>query len=181
VRLVALLGIASASPAAAQGETIPDPVAAFVRGFNPAEEDFFAHPPERTALLRMRLDVDGDGRADLAVSESSVFGSGGGPWLIFRQLPGGGYRYLGEIFAGQGNLRAERSGTASDLVAGTALSADLTHLVRYHVRADTVVAFEERDTSGVAGITPGVGVEHCRLPDYRSAPSSCWQAGPSAE
>ena len=67
-------------PAAPVVESIPDPVRAFIEGFNPEDEDFFAHPPDRTDLLRMQLDVDGDGRPDLAVSESSMFGIGAGPW-----------------------------------------------------------------------------------------------------
>ena len=87
-------------PGVPEVESIPDPVRAFIEGFNPEDEDFFAHPPDRTDLLRMQLDVDGDGRPDLAVSESSMFGIGAGPWLLFRQLSTGSYRYLGEIFAG---------------------------------------------------------------------------------
>src|SRR3982750_4159642 len=100
-------------PAPAQVDTIPDPVEVFVQGFNPENEDFFAHPPDRTDLLRMRLDVDGDGRPAVALSESTLVGIGAGPWLLFRRLPTQGYRYLGEIFAGPGALRAERVGAAS--------------------------------------------------------------------
>lgn len=166
-------------PAPPQVDTIPDPVEAFVQGFNPEDDDFFAHPPDRTDLLRMRLDVDGDGRPDVAVSESSMFGIGAGPWLLFRRLPTKGYRYLGEIFAGPGALRAERVGGASELVAGTPLSAQLTHLIRYRVTPDTVVSVAERDSSGVMGSTPGMLLEHCRLVDYQQAPASCWQAGTS--
>jgi hypothetical protein len=194
-RSILLLGVVAAmfaSSAAAQDDTtpdtpiehvdtIPDPVAAFVRGFNPAEEDFFAHPAERTWLLRMRLDVDGDGRGDLAVSESSVFGSGGGPWLVFRRLPRAGYRYIGEIFAGEGSVRAERRGAVRDLAAGTALSADVTHLVRYHVGLDTLVAFEERDTSAAAIGSPETVLERCRLTDYRRLAEKCWQPGAAPE
>ena len=39
-------------PAAPEVVTIPDPVRAFIEGFNPEDEDFFAHPPERTDLHR---------------------------------------------------------------------------------------------------------------------------------
>jgi hypothetical protein len=166
-------------PAAPQVDTIPDPVRAFIEGFNPEDEDFFAHPPDRTDLLRMQLDVDGDGRPDLAVSESSMFGIGAGPWLLFRQLSPKGYRYLGEIFAGPAALRAERVGGASELVAGTPLSAELTHLVRYRVTPDTVVSVAERDSTGVMTGTPGLVLEHCGLMDYRQSPKSCWQPGTS--
>jgi hypothetical protein len=166
-------------PAPAQVDTIPDPVEAFVQGFNPENEDFFAHQPDRTDLLRMRLDADGDGRPDVLVSESSMFGIGAGPWLLFRRLPTKGYRYLGEIFAGPGALRAERVGGASELVAGTPLSAELTHLVRYRVTPDTVVSVAEHDSSGVMASTPGMVLEHCGLMDYRQSPKSCWQSGAS--
>jgi hypothetical protein len=167
-------------PAAPVVESIPDPVRAFIEGFNPEDEDFFAHPPDRTDLLRMQLDVDGDGRPDLAVSESSMFGIGAGPWLLFRQLPTGSYRYLGEIFAGPGALRAERGGGANELVAGTPISAQRTHLIRYQVTPDTVVAIAERDSSGGMATAPGTTLEHCPLQDYyQEGPARCWQAGAS--
>ena len=167
-------------PAAPEVETIPDPVRAFIEGFNPEDDDFFAHPPDRTDLLRMQLDVDGDGRPDLAVSESSMFGIGAGPWLLFRQLSTGSYRYLGEIFAGPGALRAERGGGANELVAGTPISAQRTHLIRYRVTPDTVVAIAERDSSGGMATAPGTTLEHCPLQDYyQQGPARCWQAGAS--
>ena len=167
-------------PSAPQAVTIADQVRAFLEGFNPGDEDFFAHPPDRTDLLRMRLDVDGDGRPDLALSESSMFGIGAGPWLLFRRLPAAGYRYLGEIFAGPGALRAERVTGASELVAGTPISAVRTHLIRYRVTADTVVAVAERDTSGVMAGAPGTALEHCPQQDYyRQGTGGCWQAGMS--
>ncbi|HKU60320.1 MAG TPA: hypothetical protein VJQ44_03815 [Gemmatimonadales bacterium] len=167
-------------PSAPTVDTIPDPVRAFVEGFNPGDDDFFAHPPDRTDLLRMQLDVDGDGRPDLAVSESSVFGIGAGPWLLFRQLSPKGYRYLGEIFAGPGALRVERVGSTNELVAGTPISAERTHLVRYRVTPDTVVGVAERDTTGVIPGAPGTSVEHCPLQDYyQQGPARCWQAGMS--
>ena len=164
-------------PAPPQVDTIPDPVEAFVQGFNPEDDDFFAHPPDRTDLLRMRLDVDGDGRPDLAVSESSVFGIGAGPWLLFRNVSTKGYRYLGEIFAGPGALRAERVGRANELVAGTPISAERTHLIRYRVTPDTVLEVAERDTAGVMMSGPGLIVEHCRLTEFQQGTASCWQAG----
>ena len=167
-------------PLGPQVDTIPDPVRAFLEGFNPEDDDFFGHPPDRTDLLRMRLDVDGDGRPDLAVSESSMFGIGAGPWLLFRQLSPKRYRYLGEIFAGPGALRAERVGGASELVAGTPISAERTHLIRYRVTADTVVEVAERDSTGVMASAPGTTLEHCPVQDYyEKGPAGCWQAGAS--
>jgi hypothetical protein len=166
-------------PAEPRVDTIPDPVRAFVEGFNPEDGDFFAHPPDRTDLLRMRLDVDGDGRPDLAVSESSMFGIGAGPWLLFRRLSPKGYRYLGEIFAGPGALRAQRVGSANELVAGTPISAARTHLIRYRVTADTVVEIGERDTTGAMASAPGTTLEHCPVQDYQNGAAQCWQAGAS--
>ncbi len=167
-------------PSAPQVDTIPDPVRAFTEGFNPEDEDFFAHPPDQTDLLRMELDVDADGRLDLALSESSMFGIGAGPWLLFRQLSPKGYRYLGEIFAAPGELRAERTGGANELVAGTPISAERTHLVRYRVTPDTVLDVAERDTNGTMPRAPGTMVEHCALQDYyQQGPARCWQAGGS--
>ncbi|HEY9014213.1 MAG TPA: hypothetical protein VIM84_04010, partial [Gemmatimonadales bacterium] len=118
---------------AAQSPAVADPVRSFVQGFNPTDEDFFARSPQETILLRMRLDLDGDGQSDLALSESSVIGNGGGPWLVFRRSSTSGYRYVGEIFAAPGDLRIERDDRGAVLVAGSALSADLTRLVRYRV------------------------------------------------
>jgi hypothetical protein len=114
------------------------------------------------------------------VSESSMFGIGAGPWLLFRRLVPRGYRYLGEIFAGPGALRAERVGGASELVAGTAISAERTHLIRYRVTPDTVLRVSERDTSGTMASAPGTTLEHCPLQDYyQNGPAHCWQAGAS--
>ena len=167
-------------PSAPTVDTIPDPVRAFIEGFNPEDDDFFAHPPDRTDLLRMQLDVDGDGRPDLAVSESSVFGIGAGPWLLFRQLSPKGYRYLGEIFAGPGALRAEQVGGANELVAGTPISAQRTHLIRYRVTADTVVEVAERDSAGVMASAPGTTLDHCAVKDYYdNGPATCWRPGAS--
>src|SRR5206468_3162233 len=67
---------AAAAPAA---ERIADPTREFVGGYDPSQNDFFANTPERTVLLRIRDDLDGDGVADLALSESSTWGQGGGP------------------------------------------------------------------------------------------------------
>ena len=44
-------------------------------------------------LLRIRDDLDGDGVADLALSESSTWGNAGGQWLLFRGELGSGYPY----------------------------------------------------------------------------------------
>jgi hypothetical protein len=49
--------------------------------------------PERTVLLRIRVDFDGDGISDLALSDSSTRGNAGGQWLLFRGQPDQSYVY----------------------------------------------------------------------------------------
>src|SRR5207248_1913061 len=57
-----LLAFAAAGAPAA--ERVADPTRAFVDGYDPSQNDFFANTPERTVLLRIRDDLDGDGVAD---------------------------------------------------------------------------------------------------------------------
>src|SRR2546428_5284882 len=99
-----LVLVAAAAPAA---ERLADPTREFVDGYDPSQNDFFANTPERTVLLRIRDDFDGDGIVDLALSESSTWGQAGGQWLLFRGDPGGGYVYWGTLFfsAGSAALR----------------------------------------------------------------------------
>jgi len=92
---------AAAAPAA---ERIADPTREFVGGYDPSQNDFFANTPERTVLLRIRDDLDGDGVADLALSESSTWGQAGGQWLLFRGEAGGGYVYWGSLFFSPGSV-----------------------------------------------------------------------------
>ena len=179
-RVALLLGLLSclAPPAASQSRMVADPVRSFVNGFNPTGEDFFARADSETVLLRMRLDMDGDRCPDVALSESSVVGAGGGPWLLFRRLSGGGYHYLGEVFAAPGGLRtAPPDSGGPELIAGSMLSADLTRVVRYRVATDSIVKLSERHTSGSSGLPPGARTESCRLVDYRQGASRCWHPG----
>jgi hypothetical protein len=70
-----LLAFAAAGAPAA--ERVADPTREFVDGYDPSQNDFFANTPERTVLLRIRDDLDGDGVADLALSESSTWATPG--------------------------------------------------------------------------------------------------------
>src|SRR3989442_13331441 len=97
-----LLVLAAATAPAA--ERIGDPTREFVGGYDPSQNDFFANTPERTVLLRIRDDLDGDGVADLALSESSTWGQAGGQWLLFRAEAGGGARYSGSPFFSPGSV-----------------------------------------------------------------------------
>jgi hypothetical protein len=126
----------------------------------------------------MRLDMDGDRRPDLALSESSVFGGGGGPWLLFRRQPGGGYHYVGEVFAAPGGLRAASADSGgAELVAGFSISAERTRVARYRVVGDTISKLTEGDTSGGSRIPQGARTESCRLHSYRHRGSRCWHPG----
>src|SRR5262249_4198674 len=87
--------LVSAAPAA---ERLADPTRAFVEGYDPSQNDFFAHTPERPVLLRILDDLDGDGVGALALSDSSTWGNAGGQWLLFRGQRDGGYVYWGTLF-----------------------------------------------------------------------------------
>lgn len=81
----ALLVLSLATPVA--GERLADPTRVFVEGCDPSGNDFLGNVPERTVLLRIRADFDNDGVDDLALSDSSTWGNGGGQWLLFRGQP----------------------------------------------------------------------------------------------
>src|SRR5499426_3374029 len=89
---------------AAGAERLDDPTQAFVDGYDPSGNDFLANVPERTVLLRVRADLDGDGRRDLALSDSSTWGNAGGQWLLFRGQPDGAFTYWGTLFFSPGTL-----------------------------------------------------------------------------
>ena len=166
----------------AQTPEITDPVRAFIGGFNPAGEDFFAHDSAVTRLVRMRFDADLDGRTDLAVSETSVFGTGGGPWLLFRKVPSGGYHYLDEFFSEPAGVSVTRDASGrARLTADAAMSASRTHRVRYRVTPRRLIRLGESDTAAtVAREQRTPPVEWCALTLY-GKDSSCWQPGWPAE
>ena len=100
--LVAIATLAVRPTVAPAAERLADPIRAFVEGYDPSGNDFLANVPERTVLLRIRADLDGDGRPDLAVSDSSTWGNAGGQWLLFRGQPDGTYAYWGTLFFSPG-------------------------------------------------------------------------------
>jgi len=108
---VALLLVAVVADA---GERLTDPTRAFVEGYDPSGNDFFANVPERTVLLRIRADFDNDGIADIALSESSTWGNAGGQWLLFRGQSDGSYVYWATLFfsPGAASVRALARGTS---------------------------------------------------------------------
>src|SRR5690348_6273736 len=98
-----------AATAASAADRLADPIKAFVEGYDPSDNDFLANVPERTVLLRIRADLDGDGRQDLAVSDSSTWGNAGGQWLLFHAQPDGTYAYWGTLFFSPGAARSRPS------------------------------------------------------------------------
>ncbi len=174
---------AAAAPAA---ERIADPTREFVGGYDPSQNDFFANTPERTVLLRIRDDLDGDGVADLALSESSTWGQAGGQWLLFRGEAGGGYVYWGSLFFSPGSVAIGPHPGA--LTAYVRVAATRGRLQTYRLAATEIGLEGDRpldlerpadraahDAALGAGRRPAV--EHCKLLAYRRDPAGCWLPG----
>jgi hypothetical protein len=178
-----LVLVAAVSSAA---ERLSDPTRDFVEGYDPSQNDFFANTPERTVLLRIRDDFDGDGVADLALSESSTWGNAGGQWLLFHGERAGGYVYWGTLFFSSGSMTiGPQSG---ELSAYVRTSASRGSLRVHRLRQGAITLARERpldlerpadravyEASLAAGRRPAV--EHCKLFDYRRDPTGCWRPG----
>jgi len=185
--LAALLLVLAASAAGA--ERLADPTRAFVEGYDPSGNDFLANVPERTVLLRVRADLDGDGREDLALSDSSTWGNAGGQWLLFRSQADGAYAYWGTLFFAPGaaalRVVAPRVGELTTYVrTGGAKGTLQTHRLtagglgrRATAPLDLDVAGDrERYAAALAAGAP-LPVEFCKLLDYRREPATCWHPG----
>jgi len=179
-----LLAFAAAGAPAA--ERVADPTRTFVDGYDPSQNDFFANTPERTVLLRIRDDLDGDGVADLALSESSTWGQAGGQWLLFRGEAGGGYVYWGSLFFSPGSVAIGPHPGA--LTAYVRVAATRGRLQTYRLAATAIGLEGDRpldlerpadraahDAALGAGRRPAV--EHCKLLAYRRDPAGCWLPG----
>lgn len=180
--LVVLLALAATAAAA---EHLTDPTKAFVEGYDPSGNDFLANVPERTVLLRIRADLDGDGRPDLALSDSSTWGNAGGQWLLFRGEPDGAYAYWGTLFFAPATTALREHG---ELVVYVRTSAARGTLETYRLTAAGVartatsaVDLEQpRDRARYeATVQSGapLPVEFCKLLEYRRQPATCWRPG----
>ena len=170
-------------------ERLADPIRAFVEGYDPSGNDFLANVPERTVLFRIRADLDGDGRPDLAVSDSSTWGNAGGQWLLFRAQPDGTYAYWGTLFFSPGaavsRAFAPSGGELTVYVrTGTSRGSLATHWLDAGgiTRATETTLDLERPSDRAryeATFAPGRGlpVEHCKLLEYRRDPLNCWRPG----
>jgi hypothetical protein len=166
-------------------ERLADPTKAFVEGYDPSGNDFLANVPERTVLLRIRADLDGDGRPDLALSDSSTWGNAGGQWLLFRGQPAGDYVYWGTLFfapgsaalLGRGELAVYvRTGVSRGTLETYRFTA--TGIAKTATRAMDLEAPGERQRHD-AMLESGerLPVEFCKLIDYRRDPVVCWRPG----
>ena len=166
-------------------ERLADPTKAFVEGYDPSGNDFLANVPERTVLLRVRADLDGDGREDLALSDSSTWGHAGGQWLFFRGQSDGTYVYWGTLFFAPGSATL---GTHGELTVYVRTSVSRGKLEMYRLTATgitkisaTVVNLEEpRDHQRYETVLRSgnrLAVEYCKLMEYRSQPATCWRPG----
>ncbi len=179
--LVAVAGAAS--------ERLADPTQAFVEGYDPSGNDFFANVPERTVLLRIRADLDNDGIADLALSESSTWGNAGGQWLLFRGQADGRYAYWGTLFfsPGAAAVRPIERGV-SELTLSVRMSATRGTVQVYRVTSQGISRVGERTvdlehpgdhgSASALVLPPGaMPVEYCKLLEYRRDPATCWRPG----
>lgn len=184
---VALLVLVAA--VAATSERLTDPTRAFVEGYNPSENDFFANVPERTVLLRIRADFDNDGIADLALSESSTWGNAGGQWLLFRGQSDGSYVYWGTLFFSPG------AAAVRPLARGT---SEMALYVRMGVSRGTIQVYRVT-SAGISRVSElsldlerpsdrerydallqperQLPVEYCKLLEYRQDAANCWRPG----
>src|SRR5215470_2182051 len=136
VGLLTLVAIAWAA-----SERLADPTQAFVEGYDPSGNDFFANVPERTVLLRIRADLDNDGIADLALSESSTWGNAGGQWLLFRGQADGSYVYWGTLFFSPGSTALRGRG---ELTVYVRTSATRGTLETYRLTATSITKIASR-------------------------------------
>jgi len=186
-RLVAALVLMATAGDAA--ERLVDPIQAFVEGFDPSGNDFLANVPERTVLLRIREDFDGDGRPDLAVSDSSTWGNAGGQWLLFRAEADGTYAYWGTLFfaPGSASLRIARpAGGELTVYVRTGASRGTLQTHRLTAAGVSLLASTSLDLDRAddrarqdAALNAGarLPVESCRLLEYRRDPQGCWRPG----
>jgi len=171
--------------AATGAERLADPTKAFVEGYDPSGNDFLANVPERTVLLRVRADLDGDGSQDLALSDSSTWGNAGGQWLLFRGQADGAYVYWGTLFFSPGSTALRGRGELTVYVRTSATRGTLetyrltaTSITKIASRAMNLEAPGDRQRyDAVLASGERLPVEFCKLIDYRREPVTCWQLG----
>src|SRR5215467_13972216 len=166
-------------------ERLADPTKSFVEGYDPSGKDFLANVPERTVLLRVRADLDGDGWQDLALSDSSTWGNAGGQWLLFRGQADGAYVYWGTLFFAPGSTALLGRGELTVYVRTSAARGTLetyrltaTGITKIASRAMNLEAPGDRQRyDAVLASGERLPVEFCKLIDYRREPVTCWQPG----
>ena len=184
---VALLSLAAG--VAAASERLSDPTRAFVEGYDPSGNDFFANEPERTVLLRIRADFDNDGITDIALSESSPWGNAGGQWLLFRGQSDGNYVYWGTLFFSPSAARVRTlAGGTSEMVLYVRMGVSRGTIQVYRVTSAGISQVSDlpldldrpRDRErydGLLRLERQLPVESCRLLEYRQDAATCWRPG----
>lgn len=187
VALLVLVGLLAGASAA--GDRLTDPTRAFVEGYDPSENDFFANVPERTVLLRIRADFDNDGLDDLALSESSTWGNAGGQWLLFRGQADRGYVYWGTLFFSPGAAAIRptaSSGAELVLYVRTSVSRGAVQVYRMTGAgisrvSEVALDLERREDreryETLLRSERTLPVEYCKLLEYRRAAAGCWRPG----
>jgi hypothetical protein len=177
------------SEPAAAAERLLDPIQAFVEGYDPSGNDFLANVPERTVLLRIRTDLDGDGIEDLALSDSSTWGNAGGQWLLFRGPHDKSFVYWGTMFFSPGTAVIRPLGRGeSELLLYVRTSVSRGMLEVYRVTSGTITRLSQmpldlerpRDHERYDALFRSgrkLAVEHCKLLEYRREAASCWRPG----
>jgi hypothetical protein len=167
---------------------VADPVRAFVNGFNPEGNDYF-FGSGTPVLWRQRVDLDGDGRRELLVSEEGNWGNAAGQWLIFRALADGRYRYLGseEMLPGNLALRRARGRLEARVLQGDGACCVIISPFRVTPRGLVKGANQHLDRSPADRRTvdaffrdaaPLPPAEWCSLDAYRRDPRHCWHPAP---
>ncbi len=84
-------------------------------------------------ILRLDVDLNGDARPEIMLSNSQTTGNGGGGFLIYTPQPGGMYRLLGRLGLNIGFFRIDETGL---LTAGFHRGASKTGFATYRVDED---------------------------------------------
>jgi hypothetical protein len=113
--------------------------------------------------MRMELDVTGDGKSEVFLSNTARTGNGGGPWVVYSPRPDGAYVLLAELgFHG----RFFRYDSESSLfVAGGHVSAEETTL-RYFRVDDT--GFSQLGGGMCPGMSPDCYEELDRIRSWQN-------------
>lgn len=93
---IAILFVFALSPLTSVGQVVSDPVAEFAEMYREPPDSIPAFAERH--LLKIVHDFNNDGIDDIAISDSFLWGTAGGPWRIYLGLGKGKYSYLDDLF-----------------------------------------------------------------------------------